>query len=133
MDTFQYKQTKTTKNNSITNGITPKEIKADDVEKELQKLEEENGNLNVQENTSKELDSIDEPVETINLEEENQPEIPENDDFDSTIYDESLCSVCNLSKLSMDCDLEKQELNHLLMFILNRIRSWVRTALQSHN
>lgn len=44
----------------------------------------------------------------------------------SFIYDESLCSLCNLNKYDIECDLSREELNHLLGFLLIRIRSWVR-------
>lgn len=41
------------------------------------------------------------------------------------VYDESICSICNLHNLEATCDLPKEELNHLLSFILERIKSWV--------
>lgn len=46
-------------------------------------------------------------------------------DLDDSIYDESLCSLCNLAKIDLNCPLNKDELNHLMSFILTRIRSWV--------
>lgn len=44
---------------------------------------------------------------------------------DDGIYNESLCSLCNLAKIDLNCGLNKDELNHLMSFILTRIRSWV--------
>ncbi|KRT79504.1 hypothetical protein AMK59_6388 [Oryctes borbonicus] len=41
------------------------------------------------------------------------------------IYDESICSICNLHRLDEKSDLTKEELNHLLGFIMDRIRSWL--------
>lgn len=51
----------------------------------------------------------------------NGGEIP-NKNF---LYDESLCSVCNLEKFNIECGMDKEELNHLLGFLLLRIKSWV--------
>lgn len=45
---------------------------------------------------------------------------------DDDVYDENRCNVCNMSQFDTSLDLEKDELNHLLSFILERIRSWVR-------
>lgn len=66
-------------------------------------------------------------IEMIDLDsslEDNEPKTVNNiNDF---TYDESLCSLCNLAKFDIECGLSKAELNHLLGFILSRIKSWVR-------
>lgn len=103
--------------------------KPDEIEKELEKLENID-NSSSQESTSIEVDSVEQPVQFIDLGTENTFDVTGSkckpvSHVDSTIYDESLCSVCNLSQSSMDCELSKEELNHLLTFILARIRSWV--------
>lgn len=41
------------------------------------------------------------------------------------VYDESLCSICNLVQFDIECGMEKDEMNHLLGFLLMRIKSWV--------
>lgn len=107
-----------------------KEVKPDEIEKELQKLEESSSS-NAQESTSTDVNFEQQPVEFVNLGTETTCDKTVNtrkpiSHVDSAIYDEGLCSVCNLSKSSMDCELSKEELNHLLTFILARIRSWVR-------
>lgn len=40
-------------------------------------------------------------------------------------YDETLCGICNISKLDDGCNLEKSELNYLLKYVIHRIQSWV--------
>ncbi|GJQ70483.1 hypothetical protein Trydic_g22895 [Trypoxylus dichotomus] len=45
------------------------------------------------------------------------------------IYDETICSICNLHRLEEKSDLTKEELNHLLGFIMDRIRSWLPSNL----
>ncbi|EFA03764.2 zinc finger MYND domain-containing protein 11 isoform X2 [Tribolium castaneum] len=44
---------------------------------------------------------------------------------DALEYDETLCSMCNVSKLDDGCNLEKSELNYLLKFVIHRIQSWL--------
>lgn len=46
-------------------------------------------------------------------------------EYDNFIYDEYLCSFCNLAKIDINCGLNKEEINYLLYFILHRIKSWV--------
>lgn len=41
------------------------------------------------------------------------------------IYNDKFCSLCNITKYDTNLGLEKEELNHLLSFIFERIRSWV--------
>lgn len=41
------------------------------------------------------------------------------------VYDESICSICNLAKFDIECGMDKEEMNHLLGFLLLRIKSWV--------
>lgn len=40
-------------------------------------------------------------------------------------YDETLCSICNIAKLETGGRIEQDELNYLLIFVHNRIKSWV--------
>lgn len=40
-------------------------------------------------------------------------------------YDESLCSMCNVKKIDTTSDMDKNEINYLLKFVLNRIRAWL--------
>lgn len=108
---------------TINNGIASKDVKTDEIEKELQKLEEDGGNSSTQESASTGAELID--LETENMLDNTVDTRKPINTVESAIYDESLCSVCNLSKSSMDCNLDKEELNHLLTFILTRIRSWV--------
>ena len=44
------------------------------------------------------------------------------------IYDARECTICNWKKYDVDCSLSKEELNHLLQFTLDRIKSWVRSV-----
>ncbi|KAL3283562.1 hypothetical protein HHI36_006701 [Cryptolaemus montrouzieri] len=57
-------------------------------------------------------------------------EIVESSDCDNSnfnsIYDNDLCSICNLANLK-DFSLEKSEMNYLLGFVLQRIGSWLPT------
>ncbi|XP_044267928.1 zinc finger MYND domain-containing protein 11 [Tribolium madens] len=48
-----------------------------------------------------------------------------NDPNDALEYDETLCSMCNVSRLADGCNLEKSELNYLLKFVIHRIQSWL--------
>lgn len=49
-------------------------------------------------------------------------------DIRNYVYDEALCSVCNMAAID-DCELDKAEMNYLLKFVLHRIRSWLPTIL----
>ncbi|KAK9888564.1 hypothetical protein WA026_000807 [Henosepilachna vigintioctopunctata] len=40
------------------------------------------------------------------------------------VFDNSLCTLCNIVTLD-DFNMDKSELNHLLGFVLHRIRSWI--------
>lgn len=46
-------------------------------------------------------------------------------DKSTLTYDESLCSMCNVKKIDTTSDMDKNEINYLLKFVLNRIRAWV--------
>lgn len=48
------------------------------------------------------------------------------------IYDESLCSICNMNKCDPGSGLDIDEFNYLLSFILTRIKSWVPDHLTSN-
>lgn len=43
------------------------------------------------------------------------------------IYNESMCSICNLYSLNLEVDVNLTELNLLVEYIWNRIGSWVCT------
>ncbi|XP_063903277.1 zinc finger MYND domain-containing protein 11 isoform X2 [Zophobas morio] len=58
--------------------------------------------------------------------EEAQETHSNQDESQSTeMYDETLCSMCNISQLHDNCKLEKPELNYLLKFVIHRIQSWL--------
>lgn len=74
----------------------------------------------------------DEKNERLTTENDNNNKSENNDTDESVnkivldeIYNDKLCSLCNMSKYDTNLGLEKEELNHLLSFILERIRSWV--------
>ncbi|KAK9739784.1 Bromodomain [Popillia japonica] len=55
---------------------------------------------------------------------------PESDTWKTNfVYDETICNICNLHRLEEVCALGKEELNHLLGFIMSRIRSWLPSNL----
>ncbi|CAH0558220.1 unnamed protein product [Brassicogethes aeneus] len=50
-------------------------------------------------------------------------------DKENYVYNEELCSVCNIKNVDTGCDLETTEMNYLLKFVLDRIRSWLPNTL----
>lgn len=53
--------------------------------------------------------------------------VAEKTEVGGFLYDEEMCSLCNLERVGIDCGIGKEELNHLLTFVLNRIKTWVST------
>ncbi|XP_049821980.1 zinc finger MYND domain-containing protein 11 isoform X2 [Aethina tumida] len=44
-------------------------------------------------------------------------------------YNINLCSVCNIKNADVGCILEKEEMNYLLKFVLDRISTWLPRAI----
>lgn len=62
---------------------------------------------------------------------ENTRENSQRSDFDNEFYDEELCSLCNIAKITRSDTLDKTELNYLLKFVIHRIQAWVRVVTES--
>lgn len=95
-------------------------------------LEESNATERLSETIPENTESINNNLkEETDIQKHNNPPAEDaNDNLeDHFVYDENLCSICNMSQFDTSLDLEKEELNHLLSFILERIRSWVRFQL----
>lgn len=99
----------------------------DDVKPVIVEKKEENQIDNENNKTAVEMEKPEQKeteVEMIDLDFETKTKAAVND-INSFMYDESLCSLCNLTNFDIECGLNKEELNHLLSFILFRIKSWV--------
>lgn len=95
--------------------------------KEENQVDNENNKAVVEMKKSEEKET---EVEMVDLDIETGTNVAAND-VNSFIYDEALCSLCNLTNFDIECGLNKDELNHLLSFILSRIKSWVCSLLQN--
>lgn len=86
-----------------------------------------NQNDNPPEISENDLSNINNNCENTESDDMKKPELAptaeENEKCD--VYDDQLCSICNVEKFDTNLELEVDELNHLLSFILARIRSWV--------
>lgn len=80
----------------------------------------------INESSSKDLDlvELDMSLESVNSV-DNEVESQMKKNRNSFVYDESLCYICNLKEFDIECGMDKEELNHLLGFLLLRIKSWV--------
>lgn len=85
---------------------------------------ESTSNSNIVSDEDKESSKIDESMNN-NMKLELETKIGDDGVRSDFVYDETICSICNLHRLEETCELTKEELNHLLSFILHRIRSWV--------
>ncbi|CAG9853703.1 unnamed protein product [Phyllotreta striolata] len=45
------------------------------------------------------------------------------------LFDEKLCSICNIKRVDTTEDMDKSDINYLLKFVLRRIRAWLPIAI----
>lgn len=104
----------------------------DDVERKLEKMEDMIS-VSVSYNDSLNSESMNSDINEINK--ENGISATKSFDLSSSmekIYDETLCSICNMCNTDPDLQLDRDELNHLLNFVHNRVRTWVSYSLWSY-